>query len=74
MRPIIPLEKLSWMSSCLVICSCLCNQDTEPRPCYVVTEPRLDHTAEEPSGSQRSWKVGGLFYTGGLRGDHSPEV
>ena len=36
-------------------------------------ETGLDHPAE-PSGTQRSWKAGGLFYTCGLRGDHSPEV
>ena len=38
------------------------------------TETGLDHPAEEPSGTWRSWKAGGLFYTGVLRGYHSPEV
>ena len=39
-----------------------------------VMETGLDHPAEEPRGIRRSWKAGGLFYTHGLRGDHSPEV
>ena len=39
-----------------------------------VMEPGLDHPVEEPSGTRRSWKEGGLFHTGGLRGDHSPEL
>lgn len=39
-----------------------------------IMETGLDHPTEEPSGTQRSWKVGGLFYTGGFRGDRSPEV
>ena len=34
----------------------------------------LDHLAEEQISTQRSWKEGGLFYTGGPRGDHSPEI
>uniref|UniRef100_A0A673UBX4 KRAB domain-containing protein n=1 Tax=Suricata suricatta TaxID=37032 RepID=A0A673UBX4_SURSU len=39
-------------------------------PC--VMEPGLDHPAEEPRGTWRSWKGGALFHTGGLKGDYSP--
>ena len=39
----------------------------------IVTETGLDHPAEEPSGTWRSWKSGDLFYTDGFR-DHSPQV
>ena len=39
-----------------------------------VLETVLDQPAEEPSGTKRSWKEGGLFYISGLRGDHSPEI
>ena len=39
-----------------------------------VMETGLDHPEEEPGSTQRSWWIGVLFYTSGLRGDHSPEV
>lgn len=38
-----------------------------------VTDPGLDHPAEEPS-TRGSWKAGGLLHPGGLKGDPSPEV
>lgn len=34
-----------------------------------VKEPGLDHPTEEPSDTRRSWRVGGLFHTCGLRGE-----
>ena len=42
--------------------------------CNLACVLQLDHPAEEPSRTWRSWKAGGLFFIGGLRGDHSPEV
>ena len=39
-----------------------------------VMETGLDHPEEEPSDTWRSCKERGLFYTGGLRGDLSPEI
>jgi len=34
-----------------------------------VTEPGLDCVTEEPSGTRRSWRTGGLFNAGRLRGE-----
>ena len=35
-----------------------------------VMETGLDHPEEEPGSTQRSWWIGVLFYTSGLRGDN----
>lgn len=37
-------------------------------------EHGLDRPKEEPNGTWRSRRVGGLFHTGGLRGECSPKV